>query len=38
MILELVPVIGFYQAMILNGFSEHQIQNIISGSTYEQTT
>lgn len=38
MINELIPVVGFYQAMILSGFSEHQINEIAKGSTYEQVT
>lgn len=38
MINELIPVLGFYQAMILSGFSEYQISEIVKGSTYEQIT
>jgi hypothetical protein len=35
MIQELVPVIGYYQAMLLSGYNNYQIQEIIKGSTYE---
>ena len=35
MISVLIPVIGYYQAMILSGYADHQIQQIIKGSTYE---
>jgi hypothetical protein len=35
MIPELIPVIGYQQAMLISGYSEYQIQQIIKGSTYE---
>jgi hypothetical protein len=35
MIQELIPVIGYQQAMLISGYSEYQIQQIIKGSTYE---
>ena len=38
MILELIPVIGYYQAMLLSGYSDYQIQQITKGSTYEPTS
>lgn len=38
MIQELIPVLGYYQAMILSGYSDYQIQQIIKGSTYESTS
>jgi len=38
MIHELVPAIGYYQAMLISGYSEYQTQQIIKGSTYEQTS
>jgi hypothetical protein len=38
MIQELVPVIGHYQAMLISGYSDYQIQQIIKGSTYESTS
>lgn len=33
MVWELVPVMGFYEAMIVSGFSDYQINSIINGST-----
>lgn len=35
MISELIPVIGYYQAMLISGYSDYQIQKIIKGSSYE---
>jgi hypothetical protein len=35
MLQELIPVLGYYQAMILSGYSDYQIQQIIKGSSYE---
>lgn len=35
MIQELSPVIGYYQAMFLAGYTSYQIQEIMKGSTYE---
>jgi hypothetical protein len=35
MIEELIPVIGFNQAILISGYNEYQIQQIIKGSTYE---
>jgi hypothetical protein len=38
MINELIPVIGFKQVMLISGYNEYQIQQIIKGSTYEPTS
>ena len=38
MIEELVPAIGYYQTMIISGYTDHQIQQLIKGSTYEPTS
>jgi hypothetical protein len=38
MIPELIPVIGYYQTMLMFGYSDYQIQQIIKGSTYESTS
>jgi hypothetical protein len=38
MILELIPVIGYHQAMLMSGYSDYQIQQITKGSTYEPTS
>lgn len=38
MIPELIPVIGYYQAMLMSGYSSYQIQQITKGSTYEPTS
>jgi hypothetical protein len=35
MINELIPVVGYYQAMILSGYTDYQIQQLIKGSSYE---
>jgi hypothetical protein len=35
MISELIPVVGYYQAMLISGYSDYQIQQIIKGSSYE---
>jgi hypothetical protein len=35
MISELIPVIGYYQTMLMSGYSDYQIQQIIKGSTHE---
>jgi hypothetical protein len=35
MISELIPVIGYYQTMLISGYSDYQIQQIIKGSTHE---
>jgi hypothetical protein len=35
MISELIPVIGYHQAMLISGYSDYQIQQIIKGSTHE---
>jgi hypothetical protein len=37
MIPELATVVGYYQAMLMSGYNEYQIQQIIKGSTYEPT-
>ena len=34
MIQELIPVLGYYQTMIMSGYSDYQIQQLIKGSTY----
>jgi hypothetical protein len=38
MISELIPVVGYSQAMLISGYSSYQIQQIIKGSTYESTS
>ncbi len=38
MISELIPAIGYYQSMLILGYSNYQIQQIIKGSTYESTS
>ena len=38
MILELIPIIGYHQAMLISGYSDYQIQQITKGSTYEPTS
>ena len=38
MIQELIPVIGYHQSMLISGYSDYQIQQIIKGSTYESTS
>ena len=38
MISELIPVIGYQQAMLISGYSDYQIQQITKGSTYEPTS
>ena len=38
MISELALVVGYYQAMLMSGYSDYQIQQIIKGSTYEPTS
>jgi hypothetical protein len=38
MISELIPVIGYRQAMLMSGYSDYQIQQITKGSTYEPTS
>jgi hypothetical protein len=38
MISELIPAIGYYQAMLISGYSDYQIQQTIKGSTYESTS
>jgi hypothetical protein len=38
MINELIPVMGFNQAMLLSGYNEYQIKQIIKGSTHEPTS
>jgi hypothetical protein len=35
MINELVPAVGYYQAMILSGYTHYQIEQLIKGSSYE---
>jgi hypothetical protein len=35
MISELIPVVGYHQAMLILGYSDYQIQQIIKGSSYE---
>jgi hypothetical protein len=35
MIPELIPVIGYYQAMLIAGYSDYEIQQIIKGSSHE---
>ena len=38
MIHELIPVIGYRQAMLMYGYSDYQIQQITKGSTHEQAS
>jgi hypothetical protein len=38
MINELIPVIGYHQAMLISGYSNYQIQQIIKGSSYESVS
>lgn len=38
MINELIPVIGFNQAMLIAGYKEYETQQIIKGSTHEPTS
>jgi len=38
MILELIPVVGYYKAMLISGYSDYCIKQIIKGSTYESTS
>lgn len=38
MLLELIPVIGYDQAILIAGYSTDQIQQIIKGSTYESAS
>lgn len=38
MISEFIPVVGYYQTMIILSYSADQIQQIIKGSTYESTS
>ena len=38
MISELIPVVGHYQTMIILGYSDYQIKQIIKGSTHESTS
>jgi hypothetical protein len=38
MILELIPVIGYHKAMLISGYSDYQIKQIIKGSTHESTS
>jgi hypothetical protein len=38
MIQELVPILGYYQTMIISGYSDYQIQQLIKGSTYESAS
>ena len=38
MIQELIPVLGYYQTMIMSGYSDYQIQQLIKGSTHESTS
>lgn len=38
MISELIPAIGYYQVMLMFGYSDYQIQQLIKGSTYESTS
>jgi hypothetical protein len=38
MIEELIPAIGYYQTMIICGYTNHQIQQLTKGSTYEPTS
>jgi hypothetical protein len=38
MIEELIPVIGYYQTMIISGYTNYQIQQLIKGSTHESTS
>lgn len=35
MIQELIPVIGYSQAMLISGYSDYIIQQIITGSSHE---
>jgi hypothetical protein len=37
MINELIPLMGLYQAMLIAGYNEYQIKQIIKGSTHEPT-
>jgi len=38
MIEELLPAIGYYQAMLISGYTNYQIQQLIKGSTHEPTS
>lgn len=38
MISELIPIIGYHQAMLISGYSDYQTQQIIKGSTYESAS
>lgn len=35
MLPELIPIVGYSQAMLIAGYSDYQIQQIIKGSSYE---
>lgn len=35
MINELIPAVGYYQAMILSGYTDYQIQQLTQGYTHE---
>jgi len=32
---ELIPVIGYHQAMLMSGYTDYQIQQLIKGSSHE---
>jgi hypothetical protein len=38
MILEPIPAIGYHKAMLISGYSDYQIKQIIKGSTHESTS
>jgi hypothetical protein len=38
MIPELIPTIGYVNTMLIAGYTEYQIQQLIKGSSYEPTT
>ena len=38
MIQELIPVVGYVNAMLISGYTEYQIQQLIKGSSYESAT
>ena len=35
---ELIPAIGYVNAMLISGYTEYQIQQLIKGSSYESAT
>lgn len=37
MIEELIPAIGYISSMLISGYTEAQVQQLIKGSTHEST-